>query len=137
MIRPAKFWDERDIRMILSRRLVAVNPTKNTVITDDGDEIGYEKLIWATGASPRKLALPGFDLGGIHYVRTRAHVDAMIADNDSVQQAAVIGGGYIGLEAAAVLRKLDKEVILIETLDRVLARVAGCSPTPERPAASQ
>lgn len=61
----------------------------------------------------------------------------MIADNDSVQQAAVIGGGYIGLEAAAVLRKLDKEVTLIEMLDRVLARVAGCSPTPERPAASQ
>ena len=67
----------------------------------------------------------GDEMRGVHTVRTRADVDAMIAELPGVSQAVVIGGGYIGLEAAASLRKLGKEVVLIEALDRVLARVAG------------
>ena len=125
LIRPDTFWSERNITMILSTRVIAVDPDRNTVLNDDGGKIGYTHLIWAAGANPRRLSLPGFDLEGVHYVRTRANVDAMMADIGAVQDVVVIGGGYIGLEAAAVLRKLGKNVTVLEALDRVLARVAG------------
>ncbi len=125
MIRPEKFWDERDVKMILSTRVTSVDPDAHALTTGDGASIEYGKLIWAAGASPRKLDLPGFDNAGVHYVRTRADVDQMMAETGAVDAVAVVGGGYIGLEAAAVLRKLGKQVTLIEALDRVLARVAG------------
>ena len=75
--------------------------------------------------SPRRLACPGGDLTGVHTVRTRADVDRMIAELPEVRRVAVIGGGYIGLEAAAVLAKLGRQVVVLEAQDRVLARVAG------------
>jgi 3-phenylpropionate/trans-cinnamate dioxygenase ferredoxin reductase subunit len=125
LIRPATFWDERKVEMLLSRRVISVDPAEKTVGTDDGGTIGYDKLIWATGGSPRRLTCGGHDLAGVHTVRTRADADRMMNELDGVATAVVIGGGYIGLEAAAVLSKLGKRVILLEALDRVLARVAG------------
>ncbi|WP_422342708.1 NAD(P)/FAD-dependent oxidoreductase [Parasphingorhabdus sp.] len=125
MIRPEIFWQERDVVMLLSTRIVSVNPQNRTVRTNSGSEIGYSNLIWAAGASPRKLSLPGFTLEGIHYLRNRSDVDPMIENMDAVQDIIVVGGGYIGLEAAAVLRKIGKKVTVLEALDRVLARVAG------------
>src|SRR3546814_17142950 len=71
------------------------------------------------------LPIPGGDLPGVQGVRTRADADAMKAASETAGQIVVIGGGYIGLEAAAVLRKAGKKVVLLEALDRVLARVAG------------
>ena len=71
------------------------------------------------------LGLPGGDLQGVQGVRTRADADAMKLAAETAQQIVVIGGGYIGLEAAAVLSKAGKKVVLLEALDRVLARVAG------------
>ncbi|MBC7987564.1 MAG: oxidoreductase, partial [Sphingomonadaceae bacterium] len=73
----------------------------------------------------RRLGCAGDGLRGVHAVRTRADVDAMLRELDSVAQVVVIGGGYIGLEAAAVLTKFGKNVVLLEALPRVLARVAG------------
>jgi 3-phenylpropionate/trans-cinnamate dioxygenase ferredoxin reductase subunit len=95
------------------------------VTTDDGAEIGYGKLIWATGGHARRLSCGGHDLTGVHTVRTRADADRMIAEMPEVTNAVVIGGGFIGLEAAAVLAKFGKHVTLLEALDRVMARVAG------------
>src|SRR3546814_6567092 len=71
------------------------------------------------------LPIPGGDLPGVQGVRTRADADAMKAASETAGQIVVIGGGYIGLEAAAVLTKAGKKVVLLEALDRVLARVAG------------
>jgi 3-phenylpropionate/trans-cinnamate dioxygenase ferredoxin reductase subunit len=124
-IRPAAFWAERNVEMVLNTRVVAVDPVAHTVSTAQGACFDYGQLIWATGGAPRALTCPGADLAGVHAVRTRADVDAMIAVLDDVAQVAVIGGGYIGLEAAAVLTKLGKRIVLLEALDRVLARVAG------------
>ena len=104
---------------------MAVDPAAQTVTIEDGETIGYGKLIWATGGAPRLLACAGHDLAGVHSVRTRADVDRMIAELPGVDRVVVIGGGYIGLEAAAVLTKLGKQVTVLEALDRVLARVAG------------
>ncbi len=124
-IRPAKYWDEREVTMLLNKRVVSVDPAAHNVTTDGGETIGYGKLVWATGGAPRMLPIPGGNLPGVQGVRTRADADAMKAASESAKQIVVIGGGYIGLEAAAVLRKAGKPVILLEALDRVLARVAG------------
>ncbi|HWW64119.1 MAG TPA: FAD-dependent oxidoreductase [Sphingomonadaceae bacterium] len=125
LIRPPAFWGERNIDLLLNRRVTAVDPDAHSVTTEDGATIGYGTLIWATGGSPRRLACEGHDLAGVHAVRTRADADAMLAAIDRVQNVVVIGGGYIGLEAAAVLTKFGKKVTVLEALDRVLARVAG------------
>lgn len=124
-LRPAKYWDERAVTMLLGKRVVSVDPAAHTVTTDGGETIGYGKLVWATGGSPRMLPIPGGDLPGVQGVRTRADADAMKAASETAKQIVVIGGGYIGLEAAAVLTKAGKKVVLLEALDRVLARVAG------------
>lgn len=124
-LRPAKYWDEREVTMLLGKRVVSVDPSAHTVTTDGGETIGYGKLVWATGGSPRMLPIPGGDLPGVQGVRTKADADAMKAASETAEQIVVIGGGYIGLEAAAVLTKAGKKVVLLEALDRVLARVAG------------
>ena len=125
LLRPEAFWDERAVARLPGHRVVAVDPAAKTIRTADGDTIGYSKLIWAAGGDARSLACQGSDATGIHTVRSRADVDRMIAELPSVKRAIVVGGGYIGLEAAAVLRKLGKQVVLVEALDRVLARVAA------------
>ncbi|WP_439538540.1 NAD(P)/FAD-dependent oxidoreductase [Sphingomonas sp.] len=125
LIRPAAFWAERNVEMLLNRRVVSVDPVTHSLSTADGATIGYGQLIWAAGGSPRRIGCAGNDLIGVHTVRTRADADRMLAELDGVEQAVVIGGGYIGLEAAAVLAKFGKKVVLLEALDRVLARVAG------------
>jgi 3-phenylpropionate/trans-cinnamate dioxygenase ferredoxin reductase subunit len=124
-LRPARYWDERDVTMLLGRRVVSVDPAAHTVTTDGGETIGYGKLVWATGGAPRMLPIPGGALPGVQGVRTRADADAMKAASETARQIVVIGGGYIGLEAAAVLTKAGKQVVLLEAQDRVLARVAG------------
>ncbi len=124
-LRPARYWDERDVTMLLGTRVVGVDPAAHTVTTDGGETIGYGKLVWAAGGAPRMLPIPGGDLPGVQGVRTRADADAMKAASETARQIVVIGGGYIGLEAAAVLTKAGKQVVLLEAQDRVLARVAG------------
>jgi 3-phenylpropionate/trans-cinnamate dioxygenase ferredoxin reductase subunit len=125
MIRPAAFWSERNIDMLLGNRVESIDPVAYSVTTADGDVISYGRLIWATGGSPRSLSCQGANLQGIHVVRTRADVDAMLDGLDNIANVVIIGGGYIGLEAAAVLCKMGKKVTVLEAMDRVLARVAG------------
>ncbi len=127
LIRPAAFWTERSIELLPGRRVVRVDADGHRVETQDGAAFGYGQLIWATGGSPRRLTCSGYDLPGIHGVRTRADVDAIMAELDGVTRVCIIGGGYIGLEAAAVLTKFGKQVTLLEAQDRVLARVAGAA----------
>ena len=126
LIRPAAFWGERDVEMLLGVRVSSVDPVaKNVSIRGDEERVGYGSLIWAAGGKPRELPCGGHHLAGIHTVRTRADADRMLSELDGVERVVVIGGGYIGLEAAAVLTKFGKHVTVLEAMDRVLARVAG------------
>ena len=125
LIRPMAFWEERKVDMLLGKRVTAVDPAGKFVTLADDSQISYDKLIWAAGGSPRLLTCPGAEASGIFSVRRRDDVDAIMARLPDIKNVVVIGGGYIGLEAAAVLAKFGKKVVLLEALDRVLARVAG------------
>ena len=125
LIRPEAFWLDRKIEMLTGQEVTAVDPEAQVVTTAAGDVFGYGELIWATGGAPRKLNCEGHDLAGIHAIRTRADVEALKTELGDAQAIAIVGGGYIGLEAAAVLAKLGKTVTVLEAMDRVLARVAG------------
>ena len=125
LIRPPTFWGERNIDMLLGKRVDAVDAAAHSVTTSDGNVIGYGQMIWATGGSPRWLQCDGANLPGVHYVRNRRDVDGILGELEDVAEVVIIGGGYIGLEAAAVLSKMGKKVVLLEAMERVLARVAG------------
>jgi len=113
-IRPAAFWAERHIDLVPGVRIDRIDPHARLISASAGRQFGYGKLIWATGGIARRLNGPGCDLDGIHVVRCRADVDRIRAELDEVRR-----------EAAAVLRSLGKEVVVVEALDRVLARVAA------------
>lgn len=125
LIRSAQFWAEHNVRMLIGKRAVAVDGNAHRVTCEDGAVFAYQHLVWATGGAPRRLACAGFDLPGVHTVRTLADANRMRAELESTTRVVVIGGGYIGLEAAAVFAKAGKHVTVLEALDRVLARVAG------------
>lgn len=125
MIRPVAFWAEREVTLMLGRTVVEVDASAHRVTTADGDTIDYGTLVWAAGGAPRRLTCDGGTLAGVHAVRSRANIDALRANLPAVRDVVVIGGGYIGLEVAAVLTKLGKRVCVIEALGRVLARVTG------------
>jgi 3-phenylpropionate/trans-cinnamate dioxygenase ferredoxin reductase component len=125
LIRPESYWTGRSILFVQGQRVTVVNPEDHEVILADGTKLQYGQLVWAAGGDPRKLSCAGSDLRGVHSVRNRADVDAMKTELPSAKQVVVVGGGYIGLEAAAVLSKFGKKVILLEALPRILARVAG------------
>jgi len=125
LIRPPAFWADRSITMKPGVRISAVDPSAKTVSPEDGEMFSYGELIWAAGGHPRRLSCEGNALAGVHSVRSRADVDLMMGELATTRHVVVIGGGYIGLEAAAVLAKLGKQVTLLEAQNRVLARVAG------------
>lgn len=126
LIRPESYWSDKKIDLILGSEVTAVDPRDQVVQLKEGPAIAYGKLTWSAGGSPRMLACGGAGQAGVHAVRDKADVDRIMAELDAgAQRVVVIGAGYIGLEAASVLTKLGCEVVLIEALPRVLARVAG------------
>jgi len=125
-IRPPHFWGGKDVDLRLGVEVTKVDPAGKVLTLSDGTSFTYGTLIWAAGGDPRRLTCKGADLAGVHAVRTRADCDQLMGEIDGgVKSIVVIGGGYIGLEAAAVLTKLGCKVTLLEALPRVLARVAG------------
>ena len=125
-IRPEQFWADKGIELRLGRNVNEVDPVAHELALSDDTRVSYRKLIWAGGGDARRLSCPGSDYAGIHYIRTRRDVDLLKEELAAgAKRAVIIGAGYIGLEVAAVLRKLGREVTVVEMLDRVLARVAG------------
>ena len=123
-LKPANFYPEAGIDLRLNRTATAIDRVGRTVTTDDGARIDYDILILATGARARRIPLPGLDLSGVLELRNAADADRLKAALTPGARLAVIGGGYIGLEAAASARGLGCSATLIEAQPRVLARVA-------------
>ena len=126
LIRPEQFWADRNVTLRLGANANEIDPRAHTIALSDDTKVTYRKLIWAGGGDARRLSCPGADLAGVHTIRGRRDTDALKAElANGTKRAVIVGAGYIGLEAAAVLRKLGCDVAVIEMQDRVLARVAG------------
>jgi 3-phenylpropionate/trans-cinnamate dioxygenase ferredoxin reductase subunit len=110
LIRPVTYWAESGVDLLLGRSVDKVDPVSQAVTTSDGEVIAYSKMIWATGGNPRELLCAGANLPGVHVVRNKQDIDSILGDLDDVADVTIIGGGYIGLEAAAVLSKLKKKL---------------------------
>jgi 3-phenylpropionate/trans-cinnamate dioxygenase ferredoxin reductase subunit len=123
-LRPEKFYPDATIDLRLNTRVTAIDRTAKTVTLSDGGALSYDCLILALGARARRLNLPGIDLAGVLELRSAADADRLKAALHPGARLAVVGGGYIGLEAAASARSLGASVIVIERESRVLARVA-------------
>ncbi len=124
-LRPASFYQDNEIEVLTGVRIDGIDRDAKTV-TAAGREIAYDALALCTGSVPRHLPEAiGGALGGVHVVRTLADVDAMAPAVVEGARALVIGGGYIGLEAAAVAAKSGMQVTLVEMADRILQRVAS------------
>ena len=106
------FYRERDAEVLLETAVTAVDLNARTVTTDEGD-FAYEKLLLATGATPRRLDVPGADLAGVYLLRTLQDSDAIREAAHGAERAVIVGGGFIGMEVAASLRQLGLAVTLI------------------------
>src|SRR5580658_5534908 len=121
-LRPESFYAEAHIALRLSSRAVSIQRAAKTVTLEGGETVPYETLILATGARARRLDLPGADLEGVQVLRSAADAELLKLALGPGKRLAVIGGGYIGLEAAASARALGAEAVVIEAQARILAR---------------
>jgi len=124
-LRHAPFYAEHQVELELGRRALSVDRATRRLQLDDGRELPYDALVLATGSVPRPLTLPGNDLAGVHYLKTIADAERLRSEIIPGGRAVIIGGGYIGLEAAATLRQLGMEVTVLEVAERVMNRVVA------------
>ncbi len=125
-LRPESFYAEQNIDLRLDTRVVAIDPANRQITLNDKSVLTYDALALTTGAHPRTLpASIGGTLDNVFTVRDLADADAMAPAFRNGARALIIGGGYIGLEAAAVAAKRGVNVTLVEMADRILQRVAA------------
>lgn len=125
-LRPEAFYTDQQIDLRLGVQVTRIDRAAKTLALDTGEVLNYDKLALTTGSDP--IALPasiGGDLEGVYTVRTLKDADAMAADFTKGKRALIVGGGYIGLEAAAVAATRGVDVVLVEMADRILQRVAA------------
>lgn len=124
-LRSQAFFDEEKIQWMPSTRVTRIDRERKEVMLHDGARIGYDSLALTTGARVRRLGCPGAELGAVHYLRDLRDARRLAETARTARHAVVIGGGYIGLEAAASLRHKGLDVTVVETEQRLLARVAS------------
>jgi 3-phenylpropionate/trans-cinnamate dioxygenase ferredoxin reductase subunit len=124
-LKPESFYAESNCELRLGITAQAIDRGAKTVALSDGSTIVYDRLLLATGARVRPLPVPGADLPGVYYLRGIDDSDALQRHLVPGAKLAVVGGGYIGLEIAAVARKHGLEVTVIEAMDRLMARTAS------------
>jgi 3-phenylpropionate/trans-cinnamate dioxygenase ferredoxin reductase subunit len=122
-LRPRSFWDDREIELLLSRRVVSVDARERSAVTDHGEELRWDALVLATGATPR--ALPGWDGPGVHVLRTLADAQALREELQPGRRVAVVGAGFVGTEVASTALALGSAVTLVDVAAAPLERVLG------------
>jgi len=123
-LRAANFYGEKDIKLRLQEKVTAIQPGQGVTLSD-GSVIEGDAIVLATGGRVRQLPIDGADLTGVHYLRT---IDDVLGFRDSIKpgtKLAIVGGGYIGLEVAAVAAKHGCKVTVLEMEGRVLNRVVA------------
>ncbi len=124
-LKPPAFYQDRDIEIRLDTRVEAIDPKAHSISLADGGALTYDKLLIATGSRVRELPIPGAGLRGVHYLRTIRDTLALRAELKPGVRLVIVGGGYIGLEVAAVARKIGASVAVLEMLPRLMMRVVG------------
>lgn len=122
-LKPASFYESRQVDLLLGTRAEEIDLSGSRLRLSDGRSLDFDRLLLATGSRARKLEASGAELGGIHYLRGIADVDAISETFVAGARLLIVGAGYIGLEVAAVARALGLEVTVLEAADRVLGRV--------------
>ncbi len=122
-LRPRGFWEEKGIELLLSRRVTAVDPTARVASTDAGEDLRWDALVLATGASPR--VLPGWDGPGVHTLRTLDDATALRRELRPGTRVAVVGAGFVGTEVASTASSLGASVVLVDVTATPLERVLG------------
>jgi len=125
MIRKPEFYQKYQINIMCHRTVIEIDRVNQTVTLNDGEQIAYDQLAICTGARVRKLNIEGHQLNGVFYIKTIDDVISLKKHIDSAKHAVVIGGGYIGLEAAAVLKHHGLAVTVLEAEERILKRVTA------------
>ena len=125
LIRPQKFYDDKNITLKLGVRATAIDKDAKQVTLDNGETIDYDNLIISTGSRPRKLNITGSELPGIHYLRTISDVDAIRAEMGEGKNLVIVGGGYIGLEVASVGIRAGMNVRVLEMESRLSGQDVG------------
>jgi 3-phenylpropionate/trans-cinnamate dioxygenase ferredoxin reductase subunit len=125
LLRPQAFWRDQEVTLQLGTAVGTVDRRRRSVTLTDGRELAYANLVLATGTSARALPIPGVDRAGVHSLRNIDDVRRLRVELDSARRVLIIGGGYIGLEVAAVMRSEGRDVTVLEAEERVLKRVAG------------
>ena len=121
-INSENFYREHRVEIKLGCEASSVDTSRKRLLLKTGGEVGFEKLIIATGARPRTLNVPGAGLGNVHYLRSLDDSKSVRRSAENVKQAAVIGGGFIGMEVAAVLAQKGIEVTMVLNEDRIWKR---------------
>jgi NADPH-dependent 2,4-dienoyl-CoA reductase/sulfur reductase-like enzyme len=116
------FYQEHGIEIKLGCEVSSINIGQKRLVLKSGGEIGFEKLILATGAQPRTLNVSGAGLGNVHYLRSLSDSKSIRRSSESSKRAVVIGGGFIGMEVAAVLAQKRIEVTMVLNEDRIWKR---------------
>jgi 3-phenylpropionate/trans-cinnamate dioxygenase ferredoxin reductase subunit len=125
--RHRSFYDDHRVELKLGVSAQRLDPKTRRVALAGGEEMAYDRLLLCLGAESRRLACPGIELSGLHYLRGIADVTAIQAKTKPGARVVIIGGGYIGLETAATCRKLGCEVTVLEMAERVMNRVVAPS----------
>ena len=120
-----EYVQQQHIQVRLGRSVVSIDRGRRVLTLDDASEVGYDRLLLATGASVRQLSVPGYPAAHIHYLRTIADAQALERRLAPGQRVAIIGGGFIGLEVAASARARGCEVVVLEAADRLLPRLGS------------
>ena len=123
--KPESFYEDDNIKMRLNTRAASIDRRGKVLLTESGEAINWDKLVLAIGSRVRTIPVEGTDLDGVHYLRTIKDVNAIREDIEHAKTAVIVGGGYIGLEVAAVLRETGLEVTVVEMADRVMSRVVS------------
>jgi 3-phenylpropionate/trans-cinnamate dioxygenase ferredoxin reductase subunit len=125
ILRDEAFFENKGINLVLGHRVIEIDPRARRVTLSGGGTLEFEKLLLGTGSRARRIAVPGAELDGVCYLRSIAEAVDLKARLAAAAELVIVGGGFVGLEAAASAAKLGKKVTVVETAPRLLERAVS------------
>jgi 3-phenylpropionate/trans-cinnamate dioxygenase ferredoxin reductase subunit len=125
LIRHAEHYAEHAVDFRLGFAAVSIDRARQRLEIADGSHVDYDRLLLATGSSPRLMNAPGVELAGVHYLRSVSDVERLRMELEPGRRGVIVGGGYIGLEVAATCRELGLDITVLDAADRLMSRVVS------------